>query len=343
MSRQYTNVVYMNNGSIGDLLMSLYFLENIHKTHPDTKIFIFVPKNIKFLASLVIGYSYITVVGINKKKIFKHLPFLFRLIFRRNLFVLPQTFGSLPIPTFLFTYLFTGMRGSVLIGFDDGSKASKIFFSIAKNFDYDKLYVENLKLLLNTLDIPIKKESPDFIFNKSDSINISKKYAVVHMFAASPVRSLPPDRWLEIIEYILKNNLEVVLTASPSNLNALDNIYDKLSSKKFVHKMVGLDGQKIASLISKAVFYIGPDTGITHLSALLRQKTIVIGNLSNPTWLPYYSDTAHVLYEEKNCVCSGKKNTKCHEEYKGKKYLRCMLEIPQERIYEEIDSVSKLN
>jgi ADP-heptose:LPS heptosyltransferase len=87
-----------------------------------------------------------------------------------------------------------------------------------------------------------------------------------------------------------------------------------------------------AALIRDADLYLGVDSGLTHVAGVLGVRSVVIGNLSNPTWLPRYNPYAVILTESKNCVCSGDRNKDCFYEVNGERFFRCMLDVTDEQI-----------
>ena len=70
--------------------------------------------------------------------------------------------------------------------------------------------------------------------------------------------------------------------------------------------------RELAALIENSLLYIGVDTGITHLAALLRARSLVIAHDGTPHWLPYYNENAVILYQIKDDASSV---------HKGRAYL----------------------
>ena len=59
--QRYKNLIYFQNGSIGDFLMTIFFLENIHLNDNSLVLNVVVPKNFYFLQQFLEKYPYINL------------------------------------------------------------------------------------------------------------------------------------------------------------------------------------------------------------------------------------------------------------------------------------------
>lgn len=321
--------------------MVLSLCEEIHNRNKDIKFFVIATKNKTLISNIALAYPYISIHKSTITGIFNLVPKLFQ----KNFFIIRPTFGKVPLIAILIGKLFTFSRGSRLVGFSQVVNIAALrekFLDIILYFNSSVIFYENISKILPLLGCSSRTTSPSYKFIKNESVfdkySITPGgYIVLHMFAANPKRSLPDERWAEIMDFLTQNfpRVPIVCTGSSADESAAVSIL-KYSISKPV-KVFNIPFQDVATLINSARLYIGPDTGITHLAGVLRIPSVVIGNLSNPAWLPSYNDKAIILYNPIRCLCDGKKGGDCKVLYKGREYLRCMLDIKQNDIYKAVE------
>lgn len=330
------NFIYLGQGAIGDFLMVLNLLEEYHQRFPKNKCFVFTSRNAHILALLAEEYPFVQVISIGKKDILTSFWCLFHTIFSENEVVLPPTFGQISFITRLAGFLLTLYPGSVLHTFYIGEnpKKGQIFF------DRELLFIENIYRVIPDC----KYREPSFHFNEKieiiDRYNLTTDaYIVLHPFAANPVRSLPTDRWRLLVVYLRNKypGYHVVVTGSEFDKDLAKEICR--NDNMVINTTGRIQMNELSTLIAHCRLFIGPDSGITHLASTIGKKSVVIGNQSNPTWLPYYNSNAVILFEKKRCTCLGDKSGSCFEEINGKCYYRCMIDIPDEKIYYSCDKI----
>ena len=97
MNKNYKNLIYFQNGSIGDFLMTIFFLENIYLNDNSIKLNVIIPKNGKLLSQFLERYSYINLILANRKS-WKGLIGILKLskfVFSKNLIITAPTPGKL--------------------------------------------------------------------------------------------------------------------------------------------------------------------------------------------------------------------------------------------------------
>lgn len=159
---------------------------------------------------------------------------------------------------------------------------------------------------------------------------VPKPYVVFHFFAPSIRRSMPIVKARELLSQAQKNfpQHQLVLTCAPSELPRAKNIAEAVGARV----LCGLSPGAIVSLIAGADAYVGVDTGITHIACHLGVPCVVLGNLSNPCWLPYYAPQARILFEERRCKCNGDKTGDCREDTLDGPVYRCLFDISAESV-----------
>jgi heptosyltransferase-3 len=94
--------------------------------------------------------------------------------------------------------------------------------------------------------------------------------------------------WQDLIEFINKNNFQIILTGS--NQTSETEILSELERKyPYLKNIAGKTSlAQLTELIKNASFFIGPDTGITHLAAATGTKTFAIFGPTDPSkWGPW--------------------------------------------------------
>lgn len=340
MEYTYKNIVIFSNGAIGDFLMAILFLDNLRKTLPKARYTILVPRNAKILRQLALAYPFIFIVEINSCNFLHHIYFLIILSLRKIIVIRSVSFSNLPLTLRILCKVLTIRMGSKNIGFSDKSILK------GKTFDYSKLVYENIIDLFNSYGFTVQDMMPKYKFIPIEDV-ISKyglsyvDYVVIHPCASHVSRSMPVIRWVEIFEYILNSfpMITIVVTGNKQDFIFITKIITRLSIKN--NSIVNLAGMlslnELTTIINMATKgYIGVDTGISHLAAVLRKRSVIIGNLSNPCWLPFYNENSIVLANNTNCTCNGKKGGNCFYVIDGQKYYKCMIDIPNTKIYKNI-------
>src|SRR5690606_30695999 len=102
-------------------------------------------------------------------------------------------------------------------------------------------------------------------------------------------RALPAERNRQLIEHIINNypRNPLIISGGPGNRDAYSRLVEGLAQPPpFICDLADFRGQ--LQMISACKLFIGVDTGTTHIASVLGSPVIVLGNRSNPCWLPTY-------------------------------------------------------
>ncbi len=337
---QKKNFYFISFASIGDFLIDIVLAKNIRQDsllqkNIDARLFIIIPKQNNFLQEIIKHYEYIDLIVLDDFK--KKILFYFKNFYKLNFIFTVPTFGSMPIELKIFGFLITRRPGSKFIGFNDKSGINKYFYDKEIIFDYHQPYYENLLKILDFLKINYSKEPPFLDIQIDEKLVDSKftqyadkSYIVLHVCGKNITRSWPVDNWVKFINYFHQNypDHSIIMTGSKQDANFINQIINNLPTADFIKNFSGqLSFNELLFLLKNSKLYIGVDTGITHLASLLNLPSLVIGNLSNPTWLPDYNPLASILFNKENCTCKGDKSGECYYLIDNKKYYRCMMDI----------------
>ncbi len=95
--------------------------------------------------------------------------------------------------------------------------------------------------------------------------------------------------WIEVAQWLLDNGLRVALTGGP---DADERAYVDAIAKQLPDGVINTTGKLTlggtAALLTRAQFYVGPDTAVTHMAAATGVPTIALFGPSEPVrWGPW--------------------------------------------------------
>lgn len=317
-------VVWLAMGPIGDALMTLSVLKEVALQNDSLIIEIIARRNSALIQELSSELEQATVIDASGKvsavrALLKGLTTPAACVF------IPPTFGYHSLYTKLFAWIWGVSPAAKVVGFEDKGRVQP--YDTCLTYDFSALYIDNVRNAFKACELaPAKEGQPPvgtFLEVQPSSVYIPNLYIALHPAAANPKRSLPAARWRELVAAI-SAKYSVVLTGSAADTAFLKEISQDLDQ---VHIATGLSITETAWVLQHAIRYVGVDTGITHLAGVLGVESVVIGNNSNPTWLPTYNPKATILLESAHCTCTGDKGGNCTVKVDGQEYYRCMYEI----------------
>lgn len=156
--------------------------------------------------------------------------------------------------------------------------------------------IQNLRLA-DLLDIErcysiVIPQTPDSIEVLNQRLPFAwqtQPFAVLHILPMWHYKRWTLTGWLQLIDYLIKAGLRVVLTGGGS---PNETAYLKKAMLHQPETVINLAGQlrfaHLTKLISTGKVYIGPDTAVTHLAAATGTPTIALYGPTNPLkWAPW--------------------------------------------------------
>lgn len=127
-------------------------------------------------------------------------------------------------------------------------------------------------------------------------------YIVCHPGSGSPHKCVRADRWLDILSGCRARGLAPVIVAGPADEQAVQALGEE--GLKDIPIMRPKNLTTLAGILAQARVYVGHDSGVTHLSALLGVPTVAIFGPTDPQqWAPR---GAHVsVVTGAACSCRG--------------------------------------
>ena len=113
-----------------------------------------------------------------------------------------------------------------------------------------------------------------------------KEYIIVHPGARDVNRQWPPENFAAIADYFFDTGLKVVITGTPDEAKIVENVISHMK-----HEPINAVGKTslgaMAVLIKNAAALVSNCTGVAHIAAALKTKSVVISLDAEPyRWAP---------------------------------------------------------
>lgn len=349
MKQKKTHIWFFLGNGMGSLLCALHAIETAWFGVPKEKrgkCIILVTREESMYRDIVAMYSHVTILRISFKNLFRLLSIFLSTVRDAHLVLHPLSFGEHNIYFKLYSKFITMWnRESENIGAVPDTRLNRFFYSKIIPRDLTISVFELMEREVMSV-LEVKKKKIDLLFQYDTALakKLTSPYIVIHPYAANVARSLPMDRWIQIIEYVASVfDGIIIISGGPENYDEYRTLASRTTvPTQFIQNLADGKIQNIIQIISGATIFIGVDTGVTHIANILHKDCVVIGNRSNPCWLPTYNDKAVILSNPKNCTCEGDKRGGCFVTIEGVSYFRCMIDIGQDTIYATIKNMLHL-
>lgn len=303
---KYKNLIYFLNGSIGDFLMTLFLMENIHKNDNSIRFYVVTPSNRQVFYELSERYPYVAIIEANRRT-FRGITAslgLLRFIFTANLVVTPPTPGVFPLHTKVTARMTALHPKSFFIGFNDGRRGGFLYTKLL-HYDQTILYIDTIKNIVTELGFKITRKELRFSFVEHPHIFkeyglIKGGYLILHPRGSDEKRSMKPADLIWLVERISEQypDMTIVFSGSDADRPHIESALQIHLSDKILNLSGKVSMAELATLIAHATLYVGVDTGISHLAALLEVPSIVFSHVATVSnWLPYYNNNTDVLFK----------------------------------------------
>lgn len=355
---KYNKFVFFSAGPIGDHVLLIdvanYFFEStgipsvLLMKHPNA-----------FLHELSAPYvnhiTHLDFVGI--KGVLKMVELSILSLFQKNCYVLVF---PVPLPLYLrvfVTYIrfFTRSR---IVGFSiDGTKS----FPKGKGYEYylgknntipllAEMYYKSANRMLSFLGYKEVIRLPKLEYLYSENIfarfDIEKNnYIVMHVKASHALRSLPVDRWNNIIANVVKvfPDVKIIFTGSKQDIPFIMDCIKGESEKCSIIAAGKTNTQELLTLYANARLNVTVQTGNGLIINLLHVPTVVVNIKGTAMFYYDFNEQATILYSKENCRCNPFE-TECNMvKYKGEEYMSCLFNISDKEVVDAIVNKYKKN
>lgn len=338
-------ILCMNFGPIGDTLIMLALFDDILHLDPESRFVVISTRSVSMIRDLASAYPAVEVWQIPSKP-FSLISFIVRVFSRRWTVLVPGSAKGYSFHISLFFLALSYIPGNRTIGFGDIRKQggwlpfqTKLYVNIKQPIldNYRRMvpafmpHADMKAVHSRPPQVLLKTVQPAFFNLKPGS------YLVIHMFGTRVRLSFPPKRWRIFLGDLARRYpaMSFVLTGA-----AKDKVLIEEVSSGLPRMEISIDRPilEVAGMIERSALYVGIDTGITHLAAMLRKPSVVIGNNSNPLWWPSYNPNGVILVNLERCSCTGDKNDDCRVYEDGVGYHRCTYDIRAEDVFAAIEA-----
>jgi heptosyltransferase III len=152
----------------------------------------------------------------------------------------------------------------------------------------------------DTLQIPAHLIEEGRICLESKGIMKDRSLVLVHPGSGSIHKCLRPKKLAEIVDQLQYRKMSPILLAGPADQDVVEGVLRLLSKKPPVLRDVSLS--QLAGVLTHTDLYLGHDSGVTHLAAILGARTVaVFGPTDHHRWAPH---GRHVtILRGTSCAC----------------------------------------
>ncbi len=165
-------------------------------------------------------------------------------------------------------------------------------FSIDFHFNRDLHIIENL-LLFCKKDLTMKQTTSFNGVHPPDSLTFRKnlKRVVIHPTSSSQTRMWPKKKFFQLAKKLLEAGFAPVFCISPNEMQSWKD------ENFFGASLFCSSIPEVAKLLFESGFFIGNDSGLSHLASTLGipTLTICVSKRKKTFWKPYWALNAQVL------------------------------------------------
>jgi heptosyltransferase-2 len=180
----------------------------------------------------------------------------------------------------------------------------------------------------------------DWIYRNDLPLSHRSGFAVLSLGATHFTKKLPLYKWEEIVHRL---EVPIILIGGKQEID-LGQYLEQLDDLKVINKCGKYNLHQSASVIAQSIFIITHDTGMMHIAAALKKKTISIWGGT----VPYLGFEPYGIEQEKSIIIE-KSNLKCRpcskygREDCPKGHFKCMNDITIDEIIKVADIKAAIN
>lgn len=347
---KYDAFVFFSAGPVGDQAIAVDYANRFFEASGKHSFIISKHPN-AFLSDLLTPYyDHIQEIKVKGRTgIFSLMKLMFRSIYHPYCYVL-----ALPIalPTYMkvFAYFIRFCTRSRMIGLNSlsgfymkgGPVESAMFLGksnyISANVE-NKSFTDQANDLLEFLGYPRINRPPTLAYVPQLSFLSEcrlepSEYLVFHLVASHSYRSLPPDRWNNIIKELRKKLPEVnfVFSGASQDKSFIDECLEGISKDHIINLCRKTTMQELLTLYASARLTLAVHTGNSMILNMLHVPAVIV-NMKGPFMYNYFfNKKAKILISKKDCTCHPF-DVKCTQIfYNEKPYMACVYNTSNEEI-----------
>ncbi len=354
----YSEFVFFSAGPLGDHAIELDYANRFFESTGKSSVIIY-KNNFSFLKDLSIPYEG-HIKKINYTSFVGKLSLVWMIlssIFVRRCYVLwvPIRYPfSMRMIAYFIRYgtqsRFVGLDVNEKTPYGDFREKSSLFFLGKQNTiplnSHSELFYQQENRLLSFLGYNPVDRVPTLQYVPHKEIFIREKintpYIAVHLVGSAGDRSLPIHRWREVLGEIKKKLPEhqFIFTGSSKDVFFIQQVAESMSEDSYRIVAGKINIQELLTVYAQAECCLTVHTGNAMFINMLHARSVVANIVGNYMYQYHFNPNAVVLFEKKRCSCS-REAIDCFVEEDGKKYARCLYDIPNEKIVESVISQVK--
>jgi heptosyltransferase-3 len=277
---------------IGDVLLATPLIRSLKLAWPKAEIDVLVFEHTEGVLSGNPDINRVITVA-QRPGLWKHLALIAGLLRRYDLAV-TTLMGDRPA-------LYTWIAGKMRIGMGDGSKKHRWKQSLLSDWAaFDNVGTHTVLMNLKLADLLGVERNREVVVSwaTSDESKVAgvlpfdvrtETFAVLHLYPKFPYKTWRQENWAELADWFMAKGIRPVFTGGnfPDELEYVGRIVSSMPQGS-VNVAGKLSLSESAFLISRAKYYVGPDTALTHMAAALGTPTVSLFGPSNPVkWGPW--------------------------------------------------------
>lgn len=338
----FNNFIIIQTAFLGDIALSLYLVQAIKDTHPNSIISFITTKEGAEIAKLAKCID--KVVVFDKRG--EHRTNKALKLFAKQFNSKKDTCIISLHKSFRTSKLVSKIKAKVKIGFNVASFSWLVYnytqyYHIALNE-----YQRNLSLLrvfgLNLVDKEIKVQI-EFSENSIAKINnllfekgFKNKFIVLAPGSVWATKRWLPEYFAELINKLNAVEINCIIIGGKSDLEINNEVFEKIEDKTKTMNITGMTSiEESIYLISKSQFVITNDSAPTHFSELVNVPTITIYGPTSPIFgfAPKMSNSMTIENNELTCrPCQIHGSNRC-----PLNTLECMKSLTPQIVFEQIE------
>lgn len=277
---------------IGDVLLATPLIRSLRLAWPATEIDVLVFEHTEGVLSGNPDINRVITIA-RRPGFWKHLALVAGLLRRYDLAVTTQM-SDRPV-------LYAWIAGKMRLGMGDGSNKQRWKRSLLSGWAvFDNTGTHTVLMNLKLADLLGVGRNHEVVvsWTPSDECRVAgvlpfdirtEIFAVLHLYPKFPYKMWRQESWVELAGWLAANGIRPVFTGGclPDELEYVGRIARSMPQGA-VNVAGKLSLPECAFLVSRAKYYVGPDTALTHVAAALGTPTVSLFGPSNPIkWGPW--------------------------------------------------------
>lgn len=277
---------------IGDVLLATPLIRSLKLAWPKAEIDVLVFEHTEGVLSGNPDINRVITIA-RRPGLWKHLALISGLLRRYDMAV-TTLMSDRPV-------LYAWIAAKVRFGMGDGSKKQRWKQSLLSDWvAFDNVGTHTVLMNLKLADLLGVERNHEVVVSwtpadESKAAEVlpfdvrTETFAVLHLYPKFPYKTWRQENWAELADWFMAKGIRPVFTGGnfPDELEYVGRIVSSMPQGS-VNVAGKLSLSESAFLISRAKYYVGPDTALTHMAAALGTPTVSLFGPSNPVkWGPW--------------------------------------------------------